>query len=223
MIGKDFKGILAVNKPKGPTSFDIIRKIRKIVHEKKVGHAGTLDPLAQGVLVVGVGREATRKLDEIVQKEKEYVAKVKLGAFSETDDAEGEKQKVEVQSIPSQAEIEDVLAKKIGDIRQVSPRYSAVKISGKEAYKRARMGEKFTLPERFVEIKEIEILSYGWPFLELRLVTGPGVYVRSLAREIGDDLGTGGYLAYLLRTRVGQFNLEEAVTLEQIERAEEPK
>lgn len=209
-------GLFAVNKPKGPTSFDVVRKIKRITGEKKVGHAGTLDPLAQGVLVLGVGREATRKLDEIVQKEKEYIAQINLEMFSETDDEEGSKTMVKVTEIPSKEKIQTILEKHTGSIVQTSPRYSAVKISGKEAYKRARKGEKFTLPKRFVEIKKIETLEYAWPFLKLRVVTGPGVYIRSLARELGEDLGTGGYLTYLLRTRVGQFDLENAISFDEL-------
>jgi tRNA pseudouridine55 synthase len=216
-VSKDFQDkIIAVNKPKGPTSNDILTQIKKKLGMKKgVGHAGTLDPLASGVLVVGIGK-ATKKLNDIVKKEKEYQATIRLGMNSETDDAEGEKTQVEIEQIPSLKEIKKVLPKFIGVINQVPPIYSAVKIQGKEAYKRVRSGERIELKEREVNIKSIEVIKYQWPYLDLKVITGPGVYIRSLARDIGKELKTGGYISELVRTRVGQYNLEEAVTIEDI-------
>lgn len=209
--------MIAVYKPVGPTSFDMIYKIRKITGIKKVGHAGTLDPLASGVLVVGIGREATKKLGTELKKEKEYVAKICLGMESTTDDAEGEITEFEVSQIPELVDIEKVIPKFEGDIEQIPPIYSALKVKGKRAYKYAREGQELTLGARQVLIKEIEILSYEWPFLELRVVTGPGVYIRSLARDIGKELSVGGYLVGLERTRVGEYSVDEAYTLEQLE------
>ena len=205
--------IVAVLKPKGPTSHDIIDEIRLITGEQKVGHAGTLDPLASGVLVVGIGREATKKLNEIVQKEKEYIASVRLGVTSTTDDEEGLKHEVEVKEIPEDKKISLSVRRFVGSINQTPPVYSAVKVGGQESYKRARRGEEVKLRSREVEIKEIEILEYRWPILKLRVVTGPGVYIRSLARDIGAALGTGGYLAELERTRVGEFTKEKAISV----------
>ena len=207
------KGIFAVYKPKGPTSNDILQKLRRITGVKKIGHAGTLDPLASGVLVVGVGREATKRLGEVVKKEKEYIARIKLGETSTTDDEEGEKTKVKVPKIPNLEEIQKAIANFKGEILQTPPIYSAVKIKGQEAYKLARKGQKPKLEPRKVLIKEIEILGYKWPYLKLRVVTGPGVYIRSLARDLGRELKTGGYLADLERTRVGDFTKEEAVDI----------
>lgn len=208
-IGK----IFAVYKPKGPTSYDIIRKIKKDYPGEKIGHAGTLDPLASGVLVIGVGREATKKLGAVVAKEKEYLAKIKLGETSITDDEEGEKTKRFVSQEPSKEAVEKAVKKFIGKIKQVPPIYSAIKIAGQEAYKLARKGKEVKMKPRIAEIKKIKIIAYRWPYLKLKAVTGPGVYIRSLARDIGAKLKTGGYLADLERTRVGQFIKQYAVRL----------
>ena len=201
-------------KPKGPTSHDIINQLRKITGIRKIGHAGTLDPLARGVLVVGIGQEATRELGKIVKDEKEYVAVVRLGMESTTDDEEGNKKQIAITTaIPGIEGIKKEIQQFIGKIQQTPPAYSAVKIKGKEAYKRARKGEVLKIKSREVEIKEIEIVKYGWPDLTLRVVTGPGVYIRALARDLGRALGTGGYLADLERTRVGEFTKEKVIKL----------
>jgi len=205
------KGIIAVYKPVGMTSHDVVNVIRRMTGERRVGHAGTLDPLASGVLVVGIGREATRKLGEVVKKEKEYLATVRLGAFSTTDDEEGEKTEIAVSQKPSRRDVKKLLAGFVGIISQVPPRFSALKLGGKAAYKLARAGKEVSLAARKVEIKEIEFVSYRFPLIKLRVVTGPGVYIRSLARDIGEKLETGGYLAALERTRVGDFKKRDAL------------
>lgn len=208
--------IFAIYKPKGFTSHDIIDEIRKITGERRVGHAGTLDPLARGVLVVGVGRQATKKLGEVVKKEKEYVAEIKLGEESSTDDEEGEKTELEVSKFSSYKNVEKVIHKFAGNIEQIPPVYSAIKIGGKKAYELARKNIKIELKPREIEIKEIEILDYKWPFLKIRMVTGPGVYIRALARDIGRKLGVGGYLVDLERTRVGDFTKEKAIEVSKL-------
>ena len=210
--------IIAIYKPKGPTSNDILKEIKKITGIKKVGHAGTLDPLARGVLVVGIGREATKKLGEEVKKEKEYLAEIKLGFESTTDDEEGEKKEFKVEKEPSFKEVEKVVRGFHGVISQVPPIYSAIKVKGKEAYKLARKGEEVKLKPRKAEIKDIEVLDYKWPFLKLRVVTGPGVYIRSLARDIGKQLKCGAYLFDLERTRVGDYDKEKAIQLSEIKK-----
>jgi tRNA pseudouridine55 synthase len=216
---KPINKILAVYKPKGPTSNEVLDKIKKILGlRKRVGHAGTLDPLAKGVLVVGIGKKATKQLKDVVVSEKEYVAAIRLGMESATDDAEGEKKKIEASKIPSLQEIKEMVKKFEGKIFQVPPVYSAVKVEGQEAYKLARRGKLVSLKPRKVEIKRIEILKYKWPFLELKVVTGPGVYIRSLAKDIGRKLKTGGYLYELERTRVGKFTKEKALKLSQLEK-----
>ncbi len=208
--------IIAVWKPKGPTSHDVVQKIRRITGIKKVGHAGTLDPLAEGVLVVGIGRQATKKLGAIVQKIKEYEALIKLGENSETDDAEGRKEKIIITQKPSQSEILQILKKFKGRISQIPPKYSAIKLRGQVAYKKARKGESFELKSRTVEIKSIKLESYKWPYLKIKVITGPGVYIRALARDIGRELKTGAYLYRLSRTRVGNFKKEKAVRLSKL-------
>lgn len=200
--------ILAIYKPPGITSHDVIDEIRRRTGIKKVGHAGTLDPFARGVLVVGIGREATRQLGQFAKLEKEYVAKMKLGWTSTTDDVEGEKKEIKVSRIPSREDIESVLATFQGEITQVPPRYSAIKISGQAAYKRVRKGEEVEMPERTVVIKEMEILDFEWPTLTIRTVTSSGTYIRALARDIGAKLNTGAYLEELERTRVGAYTTE---------------
>ena len=210
------EGIFSVYKPKGPTSFDIIEKIKRLTGEKRIGHAGTLDPLAEGVLVVGVGRENTRKLKDIVEKEKEYLTTIKLGEKSSTDDDGGEKTSIAVNNIPKKSKIENILPDFLGEINQVPPRFSAIKVKGKRAYKLAREGKEFKLEPRKVFIKEIELIDYKYPFLELRVVTGKGVYIRSLARDIGEKLKTGGYVFRLKRTRVGNFKIEDSFSIEEL-------
>lgn len=207
------RGIVAVYKPVGPTSHDVIDQLRRLTGERRIGHAGTLDPLASGVLVVGIGREATKHLEKEVQKEKEYIADIMLGVESTTDDAEGDKRPHDVKMPPDEGVIRTVLTQFVGNIQQVPPAYSAVKKGGKKAYQAARAGKPLQLEARTVEVKGIEVLSYDWPSLKLRVVTGPGVYIRSLARDIGAALAVGGYLQGLERTKVGAFSKEKTLLL----------
>jgi len=210
-------GIFAVYKPKGLTSNAVLNRLRRAAGTKKIGHAGTLDPLAQGVLVVGIGREATKQLAKEVAKEKEYKTSITLGITSVTDDEEGKKTERVISVIPTEKEIQKVLQMYTGNVLQIPPIYSAIKINGKEAYKRVRKGEEVVMKPRQVEIKSIFLESYNWPLLVLRVVTGPGVYIRSLARDIGEALGTGAYLSELVRTRVGRWTLSNTLTLEEVE------
>ena len=206
-------GIIGIIKPKGISSFDVIRKLRLINDIKKIGHAGTLDPLATGVLVVGIGKQACQKLNTIVKKEKEYIAKIKLGVNSSTDDEEGNKKIINVKNIPLLCQIKEIIPEFQGKIYQIPPIFSAIKINGQRAYKLARQGKKVILKKRLIEIKKIKILKYKWPYLELKVVTGPGVYIRSLAKDIGKKLKTGGYLADLERIRVGDFKKEDCLLI----------
>lgn len=207
--------ILAINKSAGMTSHDVVQQLRRITGERRIGHAGTLDPLAEGVLVVGIGRESTRQLSTSVQAEKEYEATIRLGVTSTTDDDEGEKTTVSVAVPPERSVIEAALPAFVGTIQQTPPVYSAVKLAGQEAYKRVRRGEHVTMEPRTVEIRRVDLLAYDWPTLRIRLVTGKGVYIRAFARDLGERLGTGAYLDHLVRTRVGSFTRDQALTLEQ--------
>ncbi|MFH0712732.1 MAG: tRNA pseudouridine(55) synthase TruB [Candidatus Jorgensenbacteria bacterium] len=208
--------IFAVWKPKGPTSHDIVNEVRRATGERRVGHAGTLDPLAEGILVIGVGREATKKLQTVVEKEKEYFAEIKLGEESSTDDEAGDKKAFKFSFPPSQGMVKSTLENFLGEIEQVPPQFSAVKVRGKPAHRRVRGGETVELKSRRVKIREIRFLKYDWPYLTIRVVTGPGVYIRALARDIGRELKTGGYLKGLVRTRVGEYRKENAVEISKL-------
>lgn len=205
--------ILAIYKPKGPTSYDVIAALKKQTGIRKIGHAGTLDPLAKGVLVVAIGREATKKLNELVKKEKEYLATIKFGQISETDDEEGAKTNIKIKNIPDLEKIQQALFGFIGQIKQTPPKYSALKVAGKPLYKYARRGQEVEIKSRLVLIKSIRIAEYKWPYLKLKVITGSGAYIRALARDLGEKLKVGGYLADLERTRVGNFTKEKAVKI----------
>lgn len=214
-------GIFAFYKPKGPTSHRFLNEIRGVVgRDVKVGHAGTLDPLAEGILVVGIGR-GTKRLEAEVGKEKEYIAEITFGITSTTDDEEGEKTVFSVTSLPDIDTIRGALDSFIGDIDQVPPIYSAVKVGGKEAYKFARKGREVELHPRRVKIASIDILEYLYPRLVARVVTGKGVYIRSLARDLGSRLGSGGYLSGLKRVRIGEYDLSSAYTIDKFKKAVE--
>lgn len=203
-------GIVVLSKPAGITSRDAVDHACKALRTREIGHCGTLDPLAKGVLVLVVGR--ARRLQELLARSRKvYVARIRLGAFSETDDAEGPITEVTPAPAPP---TQEVLASAIvpfrGDIEQRPPRYSAVKVDGQRLYDLARRGQGVDAPMRRVKIYEIELLRYEWPDVELRVACAGGTYVRSIARDLGAALGTGGYLAELTRTESGGFNLAEA-------------
>ncbi len=206
-------GILVINKPKEWTSFDVVAKIRNKLGVKKVGHTGTLDPLATGVLVLCLGK-ATKLAQEMTGYDKEYVAEITLGATTPTDDAEGEITPYKNATKKTKDEIVEALKSFEGEIMQLPPQFSAKKIKGKRAYAMARKGEVFKLEPVKVNVHEIELFDYKWPILKLRVHTGKGFYVRSLARELGEKLSTGGYLSALQRTKVGKYDLNQATTIE---------
>ncbi len=207
------EGIFAVYKERGMTSHDVVDVVRRTTGEKRVGHGGTLDPLAQGVLIIGVGRPATCQLGQLAQKEKEYVTRIRLGFRSTTDDGEGQKEEVQVETIPSRDDVDAALRPFVGVISQRPPAFSALKLQGRPAYRLARKDTSLKLAAREVEIKAIELLAYEWPFVDVRMVTGPGVYVRAVARDLGEALGTGGYVERLERTRVGSYTADQALRL----------
>ncbi len=210
-------GLLNVYKPPGMSSYDVIRRVRRAVGRKvKVGHAGTLDPLAEGVLVVCVG-PATRLAGLVQAGAKEYTVVADLGAFSTTDDAEGEPQVVEVASAPPPDAVARAVAGFVGTIQQTPPAYSAVKVAGQRAYKLARKGVTPEIAPRAVTIHAIDVLDYTWPMLRLLVACGSGTYIRSLVRDVGKALGTGGYCRQILRTRVGPFTSDDACRLEDLE------
>lgn len=216
------EGIFAVYKDEGMTSHDVVDVVRRCSGQKRVGHAGTLDPCAKGILIIGVGRPATRQLGQITDKEKEYLALIKLGWRSTTDDREGQKEAVACTVVPSEQDVSKALAKFEGIIQQKPCAFSAVKIAGKPAYKLARARKQLDLKTRDVLIKEIELLRYDWPMVEIRMVTGPGVYVRAVARDLGELLGTGGFVEQLERTRVGPYTKDLAISVSDLKQGKRP-
>lgn len=199
--------LLPLHKPSGPSSHDMVFLVRSISGVQRVGHAGTLDPLAEGVLLIAVGRYQTRQIASHVASEKEYIATICLGATSSTDDKTGVITPYHTIGIPSEAVVGAVVRSYIGIISQRPPNFSAVHIGGKRAYKLARRDIAITLPPRNVSISAISILEYSYPMLRLAVTCGPGVYIRSLARDIGEDIGVGGYIEKLVRSRVGDMTL----------------
>jgi len=211
---------LLIDKPKGVTSHDVVDKVRKVTGEKKVGHAGTLDPNATGLLIVGVGRESTKKLGKIAKDTKKtYEAEIFLGEERDTDDAEGVViSKAKGFLPPGENEIEKMLASFVGEQMQTPPVYSALKIKGKKAYELARKGKKVNLKPRKVVIYSIKLVSYKFPILEIKTTVSSGTYIRALARDIGKKLSCGAYLRNLRRTRIGKFDIKDAVKLENLDR-----
>ncbi|MCM8761955.1 MAG: tRNA pseudouridine(55) synthase TruB [Candidatus Omnitrophica bacterium] len=210
-------GIIPVNKPSGITSYDVIRFIKRTFRIKeKIGHAGTLDPLASGVLIICIGK-ATRMSTTFMRMEKEYEAGMLLGIITDTDDIKGkvlEKNEVKV----SKEEIARVVKEFEGEIEQIPPVVSAIKKAGAPLYKLYRKGITISPPPRKVFIKRIEIIDISLPYVGLRVVCSKGTYIRSLCRDIGNKLGCGGTQSALKRTRIGDFKIEDAATLEEIEK-----
>ncbi len=215
------RGILSINKPKGLTSMMVCRVVKGRLKsggapkKVKVGHGGTLDPLASGVLVVLIGK-ATKQQDRIMGTKKAYRAVVDLAHTSESCDMEFEPIPSVIEREPTLEEVRAACDRFVGDVEQVPPMYSAVWVDGKRAYHLARDGIEVELKSRTIRIDSIKIVDYKWPMLEIDIRCGKGTYIRSLARDIGVDLGVGGMLASLVRTEVGDFTLDDAIELEDV-------
>lgn len=213
------KGILLIDKPSGITSFGVVARIRRLISNElqkkkvKVGHTGTLDPFATGLMVLLYGKE-TKNAMKMTKLDKEYLAEIVLGKVSTTGDPDGEISDVDFSKIPSIDDVRDACRKFTGKITQTPPVFSAIKINGRRAYDLARKGEDFEVPKREVNIFEIEILEYDFPALKIRAKVSSGTYIRSLAEDIGNYLGVGAYCLKLRRTKVGDFSIENAKTLE---------
>lgn len=227
--------ILLVDKPAGLSSFAVVARVRRVLTEQmkadyasrglmapkraKVGHAGTLDPFATGLLICLLGK-GTKRASEYLKKDKRYTATICLGKISTTGDVEGDVMEFETKSCkkpcPSPSQVEDVVESFRGKIRQRVPAYSAVKINGRRAYDLARKGIEVEMPEREVEIYEISAVDYQWPYLKVDCKVSSGTYIRTLGEDIGKALGVGGYLTELRRTEIGDFSVEDAVTLEEL-------
>jgi tRNA pseudouridine55 synthase len=209
-------GFILINKPAGITSHDVVDKLREITKIKRIGHAGTLDPFATGLLILGIGREFTKKLSIFQKKDKEYIATLKLGAESDTFDRDGKIVEEKVEKIPEREEIEKVLKSFLGEIEQIPPVFSAKKIKGKKLYELARKGIKVEPKPQRVKIYEISILEYNFPYLKIKVKCSSGTYIRSLANDIGNKLGCGAYVEDLMRTKIGEFSIENAVELSKL-------
>jgi tRNA pseudouridine55 synthase len=208
-------GILNLKKPDGPSSAAMVGRVKRMLPRGiKVGHAGTLDPFASGVLVILIGREATKRFDEFMAAPKQYVATVCLGATTPTDD-----RKSEVSHTPGivpvdRERLEVALTQHVGAILQQPPAFSALKLSGMRISDRLRAGEQIETSPRLVRIDALELLDYAWPNAVIRVDCGRGTYLRAIARDIGLTLGVGGYLTELCRTRVCDFRIDTAVPID---------
>jgi tRNA pseudouridine55 synthase len=206
--------VLLIDKPFEWTSYDVIRKLRKIINIKKIGHAGTLDPLATGLLIVCTGK-FTKKINEYMAQEKEYTGTITLGAVTPTYDRESEPENVTSLNGITEEMIKEKTKQFTGEILQTPPIHSAIKQNGKPVYLMARKGMEVILEPRKVTIKEFEITNVELPVVSFKVVCTTGTYIRSLANDFGVALGCGGYLSELRRTRIGNFKVEDAVTMEE--------
>ncbi len=213
-------GILNINKPPGMTSFAVVRKIRYLTKIKKVGHAGTLDPIAEGVLPICLG-SATRLVEHVVSAPKAYRATIRLGAATDSFDSEGE---VTAEGDPSgvtREQVETALQGFVGEIKQLPPMFSALKHHGQPLYRYARAGKTVEREERTVSVYSLQLLDFETPLVQIDLEVGKGTYVRTIAHDLGELLGCYGHLQALTRTRSGPFDVEDATTLKQFEEAAE--
>jgi len=214
--------ILLINKPYKWTSFDVVGKIRVLfkyrlgIKKIKVGHSGTLDPLATGLMIICTGK-FTKRIDEFLCQDKVYTGTFCLGATTPSYDLES---KIEDVKDISHITTEDIIEKSklfIGEIEQIPPIFSAVKVDGKRAYDMARKGQEFVIEPKIINIKSFEITNINLPYVEFRVECSKGTYIRSLARDLGEALGCGAHLTALCRTNIGEYKLEDAITLEQLE------
>lgn len=207
---------ILINKQTGISSFKVISILRKTTGVRKIGHAGTLDPIASGLLIVAIGRESTKRLSHFMNLEKEYLASVYLGKNTDTYDREG---KIVSEYSGKDIEIKEIkkaISSFIGQIEQIPPMFSAKKYKGKKLYELARKGVEVDRKASLVDIKEIKILKYKWPNLKFRVQCSKGTYIRSLAYDLGKTLKTGAYLKELVRTKIGKHDLKSAYQLKEI-------
>ena len=211
-------GVIVIRKEKGFTSHDVVAKLRGILHMKKIGHTGTLDPDAEGVLPVALGK-ATRLVDMITDKEKTYEAVMRPGVVTDTQDMSGTVLSQTTELSVTEEELCTVVSSFVGDYMQVPPMYSALKVNGKKLYELAREGKTVERKPRPVHFYEIEILDISFPLVRFRVTCSKGTYIRTLCHDIGEKLGCGAAMESLLRTKVGRFTLDDAITLAQTEEA----
>lgn len=204
--------LILIDKPAGLTSAAAVAIVkRKLPRGTKLGHAGTLDPFATGLLILMAGK-ATKRCESLMGQPKTYEATIKFGATTETDDPESPETPWAGASSVDRADVDRVLPEFIGEVTQIPPMYSALKIQGKRACDRVRAGQTVELKPRMVRVYGIEMLDYQWPLLRVRIECGRGTYIRSIARDIGQRLNVGGYLTQLRRTHIGEFDVANAVS-----------
>ena len=210
-------GYLLIDKPAGWTSFDVVAKLRSITGIRKIGHAGTLDPFATGLLIVAVGRGATKNIDTIVKKRKTYDTVFELGATSDTHDPEGS---IEYRScsMPSEKDVAQAIKTFADVLEQIPPMHSAVKVDGKRLYKLAREGKTIERKPRRVEIHRFDITSYEPPTLSALIECSSGTYIRAIARDLGEKLGCGAYCKELRRTAIGDVSINDAVSIQDLDK-----
>lgn len=207
---------LLIDKKLDWTSFDVVRKIRNITKSKKVGHAGTLDPLASGLLIICTGKH-TKKINEFLNLDKTYTGKFVIGSTTPSHDLETEIENTKSISGINKNEVDKIVNSFLGIQLQRPPKYSAVKIDGKRAYELARKEQDFKIKEKEIKINEFKILNFSSPVIEFYISCSKGTYIRSLARDIGLRLGCGAYLSELRRTKIGNFDVDDASTIEEFE------
>jgi len=208
--------VLLIDKPLQWTSFDVVRRIRHLIRVKKVGHAGTLDPLATGLLIICTGK-FTKKINEYMAREKEYTGTFTLGATTPTYDLESKPENFKSLDNISEGKIKSATKSFLGEIMQVPPAHSAIKVEGKRVYELARKGKEVKLEPRKLFVREFEITAIELPVLHFRVVCSTGTYIRSLANDFGEALMCGAYLSSLRRTRIGEFKIEDAFSMEGFE------
>jgi tRNA pseudouridine55 synthase len=208
--------VMLFDKPYGWTSFDLVRKVRGLIRIKKIGHAGTLDPLATGLMILCTGK-FTKRINEFMGQEKEYIAEVALGAITPTYDLESEPTDYKNWEFITDADLELALEKFRGPILQIPPAHSAIKVGGKRVYELARAGKEVKLEPRPVTIRELEVMKRVENLITLRVVCTTGTYIRSLANDLGQALGCGAYLSGLVRTRIGEQLLTQSMRIDEFE------
>lgn len=209
--------VLLINKPLEWTSFDVVRKLRNLMRIKKVGHAGTLDPLATGLLIVCTGK-FTKRINEYMAREKEYTGTFTMGATTPTYDLESEPENFTDYTGLTKEQLDTITRQFTGEVLQVPPMHSAIKKDGKRVYELARKGQTIELEPRRIFIKEFEITAVALPVVHFRVVCSTGTYIRSLAHDVGKAAGCGAYLSSLCRTRIGEFTLDKSMSMEEAER-----
>jgi tRNA pseudouridine55 synthase len=211
-------GIILLDKPAQISSAGVVNTVKRLLPRKtKIGHAGTLDPFATGLLLLLVGK-STKRCEELMNQPKQYEATIRFGGYTATDDPESPPEPVEGATAPGEEALRQALGGFIGEIQQLPPAYSALKIAGKRACDRVRDGETVELKPRLVRIYNVALLNYAWPDARVRIDCGRGTYIRAIARDLGKFLNVGGYLTELRRTRSGTFAVDDAVSLETLQR-----